>query len=142
MANNASAMPGATTARLVLLEAAMAVKAVITPQTVPNRTEIGGPGGADRGEEDQARFEPVDLALDGHVEHLVDALGQAAEGARRALEGALPFAHGRDEDRGHARRRAVMQRAIEILQRLAGPENFLEPVHSRGSGGGRSWSCR
>ncbi len=37
MANSASAMPGATTASEVFFEAAMEVKAVMMPQTVPNR---------------------------------------------------------------------------------------------------------
>ena len=37
VANSASAMPGATTARLVFFEAAIDVKEFMMPQTVPNR---------------------------------------------------------------------------------------------------------
>ena len=41
MANSASAMPGATTARLVLCIGAMAEKLCMMPQTVPNRPMNG-----------------------------------------------------------------------------------------------------
>ena len=41
VANSASAMPGATTARLVFFCAAIAVKAFMMPQTVPNRPTKG-----------------------------------------------------------------------------------------------------
>ncbi len=41
VANNASAMPGATTARLVFLLAAMAAKECMMPHTVPNRPTKG-----------------------------------------------------------------------------------------------------
>ncbi len=41
VANSASAMPGATTARLVFFDTAMAWKLVMMPQTVPNRPTNG-----------------------------------------------------------------------------------------------------
>ncbi len=41
VANKASAMPGATTARLVFCSPAMAVKLRMIPQTVPNRPTNG-----------------------------------------------------------------------------------------------------
>src|SRR5205814_992234 len=41
VANRASAMPGATTARLVFLDAAIAWKLVMMPHTVPNRPMHG-----------------------------------------------------------------------------------------------------
>ena len=67
-------------------------------------------GGADGGEDQELRFEPLDLALDGDVHHLLDAGLQAHEGPARRLERALPLAHGGDEQRRHAvvgaRRRA------------------------------------
>jgi hypothetical protein len=44
------------------------------------------------------------------------------------LEALLPLAHRRHEDRAHADGLAVGQRAVEFLQRLAGPEDLLEPV--------------
>ena len=52
-----------------------------------------------------------------------------ANDAAGALEGALPLAHGGDEHRGHAGGRPVAEHAVELLQRLAGPEHLLEVVH-------------
>ena len=94
-------MPGATTASAVFLEAAIAWKLVMMPQTVPNRP-MKGAGGADRRQEQETPLEPLDLAGDGDVEHLVDARLEADRRARAGLEAPLPFAHRRDEDRGHA----------------------------------------
>jgi hypothetical protein len=40
----------------------------------------------------------------------------------------LPLAHRGDEDRSHAGRLLLGQRAVEFFQRLAGPEHLLEAV--------------
>ena len=98
------------------------------PHTVPNRPMNGAdePMVASTSSLD---FQPLDLALDGDVEHLVDALGEPGTARLGALEGALPLAHGGDEHGGHAAGRPVGERAVELLQRLAGPEHLLEAVH-------------
>ena len=71
-------MPGATTASEVFFEAAIDWKLVMMPQTVPNRP-MNGRGRADRREHQQAPLQPLDLARDGHVHHLVDAHLKAAD---------------------------------------------------------------
>jgi hypothetical protein len=127
VANSASAMPGATTAREVLFEAAIDWKLV---HDAPDRAEQAdeGTGRADGGQEEETALETTDLAGDGDVEHLVYPRLEAELRTRAGLEAALPFAHGRDEDRRHALRRAAAERAVELLQRLAGPECLLEAV--------------
>jgi hypothetical protein len=47
----------------------------------------------------------------------------------RALEGALPFAHGGHEDRAEPRWRGCSEAEIELFQGLPGPEHFLEAIH-------------
>ena len=75
------------------------------------------------------------LARERHVERLVDARLQTDRRARAALERTLPFAHRRREQGAHAGRGPVGQRAVEVFQRLAGPEHVLEPVHAPPHGG-------
>ena len=99
------------------------------PQTVPNRPTKGA-GRRHGGEHEQLGFELLDLARDGDVEHLLDARLQAHEGGAGArLEGAFPFAHRGDEQRRHAGLRPLGELAVELLERMAGPEDFLEAVH-------------
>ena len=99
------------------------------PQTVPNRP-MKGPGRAHRRQHQEPALQPLDLARDGHVHHLLDAHLQAGKGARLALEAALPFPHRGHEQRRHRLRRLGGQRFVEFLQRLARPERLLEPVHA------------
>src|SRR5215470_1229695 len=86
-------------------------------------------GRADGGEHEEPPLQPFDLARYRDVHHLLDAHLQAGERARLALEAALPFAHAGDEQRRGRVRRARRQRAIEFLERLAGPERALERLH-------------
>ena len=127
VASSASAMPGATTARLVDFEPAIAWNEVMMPTTVPNRP-MNGAGRTDGGEEAEPALEPLHLARQRQVHRLVDAHLQAERRLRALLEALLPFAHGGDEDRAHAGRLAVGERAVELLQRLARPEDLLEAV--------------
>ncbi len=78
-------MPGATTASEVFFEAAIDWKLVMMPQTVPNRP-MKGPAEPTRREHQQAAFQPLDLAGDGDVHHLLDAHLQAGEWRGSALE--------------------------------------------------------
>src|SRR4029453_300234 len=97
VANSASAMPGATTASEVFFEAAIDWKLDMMPQTVPKRTTNGPaeptgahtrledrhdapyvteqaadrPGRADGPQHQQPSFQPLDLAGDGDVHHLL-----------------------------------------------------------------------
>ena len=98
------------------------------PHTVPNRPTIRTRR-ADRGQEEQARFEPLDLALDRDVEHLVDPLREARNLPARPLERALPLPHRRDEDRAEPGRVRLGLRPVEFLQRPARPERLLEGIH-------------
>ena len=133
--------PGATTANEVFFEAAIDWKLVMMPQTVPNRP-TKGPAEPTVASTSSRRSKPLDLARDGDVHHLFDAHLQAGERARLALEAALPFAHGGDEQRRHRMRRARRQRAVEFLQRLARPERLLETVHRPAGAGVEQRSCR
>ena len=65
----------------VFFEAAIDVNEVMMPHTVPNRP-IKGPAEPMVARTSRLRFEPLDLALDGDVEHLVDALA-AGSGTSR-----------------------------------------------------------
>src|SRR5689334_18855872 len=84
---------------------------------------------ADRRQDEEPALQPLDLARDGHVHHLLDPHLKARERARLPLEAALPFAHGCDKERAHRRVRARGERAVEVLERLARPEGLLELVH-------------
>ena len=103
-------MPGATTARLVFFDAAIAGKLFMMPQTVPNRPTNGAvePTVARK---PIKRSTPVHLAPDGDVHHALDALLQAGAHARRAeqpLRGAAPpFAHRGGEHRAPSGRPAA-----------------------------------
>lgn len=127
VANSASAIPGATTAREVFFDAAIDWKLDMMPQTVPNRPTKAG--GADGRQHQQAPFQALDLARDRDVHHLVDAHLQAGDRAGVAFKRTLPLAHRRHEAGCHGVRRLGRQRAIELLDRLPGPERLLEPVH-------------
>src|SRR3982074_1778552 len=96
VANNASAMPGATTASEVFLEAAIDWKLDMMPQTVPNtptkgpdEPTVAAPGGeqagkgagrADRGQHQGPAFQPLDFAGDGEVHDLLDPHLQPGKG--------------------------------------------------------------
>ena len=99
------------------------------PNTVPNRP-MNGPAEAIVARTRRFEFEPLDLAGDRDVEHLVDARMKAAERAGRLLERALPLPHRGDEQR---RRAAVVgltrERRVKLFKRLARPENRLEVLH-------------
>src|SRR6266702_3852660 len=104
----------------------------------PDRAEQAdeGAGGADGREHQQPAFQPLDLARDRNVHHLVDAHLKACDRAGLAFERALPLAHRRHEAGRHGMRRLGRERAIEVLDRLAGPERLLEAVH-RAAGAGK-----
>lgn len=70
MANRASAIGPATTDRLVLEAAEMAVNAFMMPHTVPKANE--GRGGTDGGEEAEPLLQRLAFARDGDVEHLFE----------------------------------------------------------------------
>ena len=97
------------------------------PQTVPNRP-MNGAGRADRRQHQEPPLQPLDLPRDGDVHHLLDAHLQAGEGARLALEAALPFAHGGDEQDAGGVLGLGRERFIKLLKGLAGPEGLLEMV--------------
>src|ERR1700682_5770118 len=96
VANSASAMPGATTARLVFFEAAVDRKLRNTPQAGADRREEG-PGGAEGGDPREPPLEPLYLPADRHVHHFLDPLGEAGKRARPAFIGSLQLAHRRHE---------------------------------------------
>ena len=122
MANSASAMPGATTASDVFFEAAIERNEVMMPHTVPNRP-TKGPAEATDASTSSCDSSRSTSRRDRHVEHLLDPRLQAHEGRGRACrEGALPLAHGRDEEGRHAGVGRLRQRLVEILERVAGPE--------------------
>ena len=98
------------------------------PQTVPNRP-TKGLAEATLARNSRFGFEPFDFARDRHVEHLVDARVQAGERGGRGLKRALPLAHRRDEQARRAGIGPLRQRPVELLERLAGPENLLEALH-------------
>ena len=56
VASNASAMPGATTARLVVCAFEMPMKLFMIPHTVPKQADEGA-GGTDRREKPRAAFD-------------------------------------------------------------------------------------
>src|SRR5229473_1042733 len=107
VANSASAMPGATTASEVFLEAAIDWKLDMMPQTVPNRPTKGP-------------AEPTVASTRSR---------RSSRSTSRAMERALPFAHGGDETGRHRLRRFCRKRAVKFLDRLAGPERLLKAVH-------------
>src|SRR5215813_14047385 len=77
VANRASAMPGATTARLVFCEPAMAEKLFMMPQTVPNSP------------------------IKGAVDALAEAGFQVAVDMGCVVDRQLPFVHARAEGARH-----------------------------------------
>src|SRR4051812_48497629 len=88
-----------------------------------------GAGRPHSGENQQVAFEPLHLARNGDVHHLLDAGLQAGKGTRLRLEAALPFPHRADKKRGHGMAWARRKRIVEFLQRLARPERLLELIH-------------
>jgi hypothetical protein len=88
-----------------------------------------GAGRTHGGEDQEAGVQALHLPVDRDVEHLVDALRQALHRAARALERALPLAHGGDEHRREPRRGPARQGPVELVQGLPGPEHLLEAVH-------------
>ncbi len=98
----------------------------------PDRAEQADEGRdrADRGEEAQLPLDAVGFAQDGDAHRLVDALldaGDLAFAGRAAFEGPAPFAQGRHEHRRHGMIVAGGELLIELVQRLARPEDLLEP---------------
>lgn len=87
-----------------------------------------GAGRADGRKRRQARFERLGLAGHGHIHGAVDTHLQADRRAGAAFEALLPFAHGGDEYGGKAGIVAFGERAIELFERLAGPEDLFELV--------------
>ena len=98
------------------------------PHTVPNRP-MNGPGRADRRQHQQPPLQPIDLARERHVHHPVDAAAKAVQRAHARFVGALPLAHRRHEQRRDAVRVALRDLLVELLERLARPEDGLELVH-------------
>ena len=99
------------------------------PHTVPNRP-MKGPAEPMVARTSRLRFEPLDLALDGDVQHLVDALRRGS--ATERPEPSKERFHSRMAATNIAARPvagAARQRAVELLQRLARPEHLLEAVH-------------
>ena len=97
----------------------------------PDRTEQADEraGRGDRREKEEVGLEPLDLAGDRDVEHLVDAGLQAHERGADVLHRAFPLPHRGDEQARHALRRPRRQGRVELLERGAGPEDRLELVH-------------
>ena len=101
VASSASAMPGATTARLVDFEPAMAWNEVMMPTTVPNRPMKGAAepmvarkrAGAPRRSISRASATSIALSI---------RVCSAERRTGALLEALLPFAHGGDEYRAHA----------------------------------------
>src|SRR6266576_1431813 len=107
VANSASAMPGATTASEVFLEAAIDWKLDMMPQTVPNRP-TNGPA------------EPTVASTRSR---------RSSRSISRAIETFVTFSHRRDEPRRHRLRRLGREGAIKLLDRLPGPACLLEAIH-------------
>src|SRR4026209_1530693 len=156
VANKASARPGATTARLVFFEIAIAWNEFMIPHTVPNRPTKGAvePTVAST----RSRLSSCDISswsctsmtfsmrfctpwkparmapswlrlLHLHVQHLLYALLPALEaGPHAAVLAALPLPHRGDEKLRHAAHLARPDADIKVLERLPRPEHALEPV--------------
>ena len=78
-------------------------------------------------------LQAANFALDRDLHYFFDAHLQPGKGARLTLDAALPFAHGRHEQRCHRMARTRGERPVEFLQGLTGPERLLEAIH-RASG--------
>lgn len=127
VASSASAIPGATTARLVDLEPAMAWKRGHDTDDGAEKADEGG-SRADRRQRAEPCLERFGFTGERHVHRAVDPHLQADRRARAALKAFLPFAHGRNEDRAHSARLPVREGPIELLQRLTRPEYLLEII--------------
>ena len=98
-----------------------------------------GAGRADGGEDHQPGVEALDLALDRHVENLVDALREAlARSGRSPRRSASTRAWRRRRLRRGRCAGAARDGAVELLERLAGPEHLLEAVHGPLGAGDRA----
>src|SRR6516225_6190273 len=121
VAKSDSAMPGATTARLVFLDAAIAWKLFMMPQTVPKRPMKGevdptvARNGMKRSSRSISRFTVTCMTRSMRSWRLVRSAGAAA-----------PFAHRRGEDGGHGIERPRADAVVEIVERAARPEALLE----------------
>ena len=99
------------------------------PQTVPNRP-TNGPAEATVARNRRFEFEPLDLARDRDVEHLVDARVQAAKrGGRRSGTSASTRASPRRTAPPRRNCRLLRQRGVKLLERLAGPERSARTLH-------------
>ena len=119
VASSASAMPGATTARLVFCEMAICSKACLMPQTVPN-----SPMKADGGEEGQAGVQPLALLVDGDAHRAVDARLRPGDQPAVLTVAAAPFQHagGKDLLRCAFRLRPdLLEQFVEGVARPEGP---------------------
>jgi hypothetical protein len=78
----------------------MAWKLVMMPHTVPN-SPTNGAVEPTVARNSKPPVEPLHLAADGDVHHLLDAHLNAAQRPDRAFHRALPLAHGGHEQRRH-----------------------------------------
>ena len=76
-------------------------------------------GRADGGKKQQPAVEPLHLAADGDVHHLLDAHLNAAQRADIALDRPLPFTHRGDEERAHGDGPPAREICVQLVQRLA-----------------------
>ena len=104
------------------------------PDKRPRRTH--------RRQDQEAPLHILDFAGDGDIHDLFDAHLQSGKGAGVTLEAALPFAHGRDEQHPGGMSRLRGQRFIQLLERLARPEGFLEAGRRRGEAARITGFCR
>ena len=130
MANSASAMPGATTARPVFLASAMAVKLRMMPQTVPNRPTNGAT------EPTVARMlsrsvEAIELGGDGRVHPRREPLAGAGA-IDRAVGSSGATRPCRRTSTAAVGSRSLPRAAVEGVDIVGRPEIRLETVVSRG----------
>ena len=120
VASSASAIPGATTARLVDFEPAIAWNEVMIPTTVPNRP-TNGPAEPIVASEAEPRLRAAPVSRDSVTGPSPGRCASAGRSAiARPLEALLPFAHGSHEDRAHACRLPVGRACGRVL-RATGP---------------------
>ena len=128
VASSASAMPGATTERLVFFEAAIAWNEVMMPHTVPKRPMKGPAEPTVASTRSRRSSRSTSRAS---VTSITRSMRPPSPCSERTPEfvGALPLAHRRHEQRRDAVRVARRDLLVELLERLARPEHGLELVH-------------
>src|SRR3569833_2331143 len=104
-----------------------------TVHDAPHRAEQANKGRhrANRRQQPKLLFDAVGLAQDGRAHRLFDALFDAGQHGfahpASGFEPAPPFAQAGDEHRCQGMIVAGAELLIKLVQRLAGPEHFLEP---------------